>query len=77
MNVTGLARWQKEIQMQKKKYFGDYMKKGDQSLLKEINDVAKSKNPEYFKKPPSKISIKWNLEDWMNWIDWCEKQENK
>ena len=53
------------------------MKKGDQSLLKEINDVPKSKNPEYFKKPPSKISIKWNLEDWMNWIDWCEKQENK
>jgi hypothetical protein len=80
MNVIGLARSQrrKEIQMEQMKYFGDYMKKGDKTLLKEINEDIKSKNPEYiFQKPPSNISIKWNLEDWMNWIDWCETKESK
>jgi|TARA_R100000808_G_C2147089_1_gene154996 hypothetical protein len=57
------------------KYFGKKMSDDKIEYVKNLNEKLKKRDSRYkFIKPDSKESLKWDFNEWMDWIDHCWKE---
>ena len=57
------------------KYFGKKMTDDKIQYVKNLNKKLKTRNSKYkFIKPDPEKSVKWDFNEWMDWIDHCWKE---